>query len=569
MVPTGRARSAGLSVVAVAEGDVDVLLLAVTFLPLLGALCLLAVPREEEGLLRGAGFAIALVTFLLSLGLLPGFVPTAWNGLYDKVWIESMGVHFKLGLDGISLWLVLLTTFLMPIVFVSSWTAITKKVREFIIALLVLETGMIGAFAALDLFAFYVFWEVMLVPMYFIIGIWGGDRRIYASIKFVLYTLVGSLVMLIAILYVVNAYHVKTGVWTFDYDALRGLILSPREQLFCFLGFALAFLIKVPLFPLHTWLPDAHVEAPTAGSVILASVLLKFGGYGMLRFAMPMFPDAVAQCAPVITILSVIGIIYGSLVAWAQEDVKKLIAYSSVAHLGFVVLGLMAWNARGVDGAMMTMLAHGISTGGLFLAIGVLYERRHTRRLDEFGGLWAQMPRFAACFMIITLASVGLPGLSGFVGEFLILVGSFDAVRTWNSSGMPSMFGVGGHPKVIAALAATGVILGAVYMLWMFQKVMFGPNANPKNHKLKDLSAREVAVFVPMIAMAFWLGMYPATFLDTIDPAVGKTLRAFSEKYADRPESADTPRLMKGAAPPSTAQIRTAQVPAGSAGGPR
>lgn len=518
------------------------LLPLITFLPLLGALSLLAVPREEENLHRGIGLATSLVTFAVSLLVLSPFQPAEWNYVFDKPWVSSLGIRFTLGLDGISLWLVLLTTFLMPIAIFSSWRAIDKKVREFVIALLVLETGMIGAFLALDLFAFYVFWEVMLIPMYFIIGIWGGDRRLYASIKFVLYTMVGSLLMLVAILYLASRYHDVTGAWSFQYDALRHLVLSRTEQIYLFLGFALAFLIKVPLFPLHTWLPDAHTEAPTAGSVILASVLLKFGGYGMLRFAMPMFPQALETLAPLITACAVIGILYGSLVAWAQTDIKKMIAYSSVAHLGFVVLGLMAWNGRGVAGAMMTMLAHGISTGGLFLAIGIIYERRHTRRIDEFGGLWAQMPRFAAAFLIVTMASIGLPGLSGFVGEFLILLGSFDAARTWE--GMPQMFA---YPWLVGALAVLGVVLGAIYMLWLFQKVMFGPNANPKNHKLRDLSAREVAVFVPMVIMAFWLGLYPSTFLDRINPAVTHTLTEFRAHYAEKPEQGQTPRLLAGA----------------------
>jgi NADH-quinone oxidoreductase subunit M len=511
------------------------LLAIVVLLPVAAAAALLAVPREEEGLHRGVGFATTLITFGLSLLLLPGFRPAEWNALVDVVWIGDLGVHFKLALDGISLWLVLLTTFLMPIVLASAWTAVTKKVREFIVALLVLETGMLGAFAATDLFTFYVFWEVMLIPMYFIIGIWGGDRRLYASIKFVLYTMVGSLLMIVAILYLSVRYHDVAGVWSFDYDDLRRLVLSPNEQLFAFLAFALAFCIKVPLFPLHTWLPDAHVEAPTAGSVILASVLLKFGTYGLLRFAVPFFPSAVEQCAPVLAALAVTGIVYGSLVAWAQTDVKKLIAYSSVAHLGFVVLGITAWNGRGVDGAMMTMLAHGISTGGLFLAIGVLYERRHTRRMDEFGGLWAQMPRFAAVFLIITLASIGLPGLSGFVGEFLILLGTFDSRRTG---------ALLGHPQLAAAIATTGVILGAVYMLWMFQRVMFGPNANPKNKNLRDIGARETFVFVPVVLAAFWLGVYPATFLSDIDPAVAKTIAAFRAKRAAGPATGSTPRLL-------------------------
>jgi NADH-quinone oxidoreductase subunit M len=408
---------------------------------------------------------------------------------------------------------------------------------------------------AVDLFVFYLFWEVMLIPMYFLIGIWGGDRRLYASIKFVLYTMVGSLLMIVAILWLYIKHHDAAKVWSFDYDDLRRVVLSPNEQLACFLAFAAAFLIKVPLFPLHTWLPDAHVEAPTAGSVILAGVLLKFGTYGMLRFAMPMFPQAVERCAPVITILAIVGVIYGSLVAWAQKDVKKLVAYSSVAHLGMVVLGLMAWNGRAVDGAMLTMLAHGISTGGLFLAIGVIYERRHTRRLDEFGGLAAVMPRFFAVFMIVTLASVGLPGLSGFPGEFLILLGSFDAWRVWHATGGPAMFGVASHPKVWTAFAALGVILSAVYLLWMFQKVMFGPNSNPKNQRLRDLSAREVMVFVPIVIAAFWLGIFPSTFLDRIDPAVAHTLAQFQAKYRVDPTTGDTPRLL-------TAQEAAAELPA-------
>jgi NADH-quinone oxidoreductase subunit M len=508
----------------------------VTLLPMATAIGLLFVPREEEGLHRGIGLAATLGTFVFSLLLVPGLRPAEWNAVVDVPWITELGVRFKIGVDGISLFLVLLTTFLMPIVIASAWTAVTRKVREFIIALLVLETGMVGAFVALDLFTFYVFWEVMLVPMYFIIGVWGGDRRLYASIKFVLYTMVGSLLMLVAILYLYVKHHEATGVWSFDYDALRRVVLSPREQLLCFAGFALAFCIKVPLFPLHTWLPDAHVEAPTAGSVLLASVLLKFGTYGLLRFAIPFFPSAMAQLGPLLGVLAVVGIVYGSLVAWAQPDVKKLVAYSSVAHLGFVVLGLIAWNGRGIDGAMMTMLAHGISTGGLFLAIGVLYERRHTRRIDEFGGLWAQMPRFAAVFMIITLASIGLPGLSGFVGEFLILLGSFDAQR---AALVPSLV----HPKLMATLATTGVVLGAVYMLSMFQRVMFGPNANPKNRSLPDLSMRELALFLPMVGMAFWLGVYPATFLDRIDPAVVRTLTEFRGKLATAPEPSGAPRM--------------------------
>ena len=505
------------------------ILTVTTFLPLLGALVCLAVPREETGLLRGLGLSLTLVTFLVSLGVLSGFDGKTGGMLHevDVAWATSFGIRFHLGIDGISLWLVLLTTFLMPVVMLSTWSAITDKVREFVIAALVLETGMIGGFLSLDLFLFYVFFEVMLIPMYFIIGIWGGERRLYAAIKFVIYTMVGSLLMLVAILYLYVKLHEATGTWSFAYADMLKLQLTTEEQLYCFAAFALAFCIKVPLFPLHTWLPDAHVEAPTAGSVILASVLLKYGTYGLLRFALPFFPQALAQAGPVLAALSVIGIIYGSLVAYAQKDIKKLIAYSSVAHMGIVVLGIVMMNAKSIEGALYQMLGHGISTGGLFLCVGVIYERRHTRRMEEFGGLWAQMPKFAAFFLIMTLASVGLPGLSGFIGEFLILVGTVSAKRV----AFDPTLALFEKSQIYAALAATGVILGAVYMLWMFQRVMFGPNENPKNKKLRDLSLREGLVLLPMAVMAFWLGVYPATFLADMDPAVQKTLAAFKEKY--------------------------------------
>jgi NADH-quinone oxidoreductase subunit M len=346
--------------------------------------------------------------------------------------------------------------------------------------------------------------------------------------------------MVVAILYLYVKHHQVTQDWTFDYFALSKLVLSPREQLLCFLAFAFAFCIKVPLFPLHTWLPDAHVEAPTAGSVILAAVLLKFGAYGLLRFAMPLFPSATQRMAPLLAVLAVIGIVYGSLVAFAQKDIKKLIAYSSVAHLGFVVLGLTMWNAQAIDGAVYQMLAHGISTGGLFLAVGVIYTRRHTRRIDEFGGLASIMPRFCAVFLIMTLASIGLPGLSGFVGEFLVIVGTFAAWHSWPHTLAPMV----AHPKLLAAVAATGVILSAVYMLYLFQKVMFGPLTNTRNRELKDLSAREVVVFVPMVVMAFWLGLYPSTFLSTIDPAVQRTVAAFRVKLEVPMEEGEAPRLL-------------------------
>ncbi len=530
------------------------ILTVVTFLPLLGALFCLAVPEEEKGVHRGIGFGVSLLTFLSSLGLLVGFDSGKMNHEINLEWAQSLGIRFHLGVDGISLWLVLLTTFLMPIVMASTWRAVDKKVREFIITALVLETGMIGGFLALDLFLFYVFFEVMLVPMYFIIGIWGGERRLYAAIKFVIYTMFGSLLMLVAILYLYVKLHEATGTWSFDYEAIRQLVLTPNQQFYCFAAFALAFCIKVPLFPLHTWLPDAHVEAPTAGSVILASVLLKYGTYGLLRFAIPFFPDAMTTLGPVLAVLAVIGVVYGSLVAYAQKDIKKLIAYSSVAHMGIVVLGIVMLNDKAVDGAMYQMLAHGISTGGLFLCVGVIYERRHTRRMEEFGGLWAQMPVFASVFLIFTLASIGLPGLSGFVGEFMILVGTMSAgiqVYKGVANGLPPIYGAtGGMAVWFAVLAATGVILGAVYMLGMFQRVMFGKLSNPKNQHLADLSGRERLVLLPMLVMAFWLGVYPSTFLSDINPAVHRTLASFKEKYAFGPAT-DAPRVMNAGAEPN------------------
>lgn len=527
------------------------ILTLITFIPLCGALLCLLIPREEEGLLRGFAFTVSLVTFCCSLFMLPGFTPSEWNLMVDHAWVDSLGIHFKLAADGISLWLVLLTTFLMPVALASTWKAINKKVREFVVAILVLETGMIGTFLAIDLFVFYVFWEVMLIPMYFIIGIWGGDRKLYAAIKFVLYTMVGSLLMIVAILYLYVRNHDATGVWTFDYDTLMKLVLSPKEQLFCFLAFALAFCIKVPMFPFHTWLPDAHTEAPTAGSVLLASVMLKFGTYGLLRYAMPLFPDAFVQCAPYLSTLGVVGIVYGSLVAFAQKDMKKMIAYSSVAHLGFVVLGLAMWNVTAVDGAMIVNLAHGISTGGLFLCIGVLYERRHTRKIEEFGGLATTMPRFFGVFMVMTLASVALPGTSGFVGEFLTLLGSFGAAHSWGH-----LAPLHPYPELLTAVATTGVILSAVYMLYLFQKLMFGPLSNPRNRGLRDLSGREVAYFVPMVVMALWLGIYPNTFLSDIDPAVQKTVSALTTKYGVKVEEGGSPRVVELAAPTQHEVVR-------------
>jgi NADH-quinone oxidoreductase subunit M len=427
-------------------------------------------------------------------------------------WLPSLGISYKVGIDGISLFLVLLVTFLMPISVLSTFDAITEKVKEFHFCMLLLETAMIGAFVSLDLFLFYIFWEMMLIPMYFLIGMWGGERRIYATIKFFIFTMVGSLLMLVAILVLVFTYKGQSGELTFELSRLYSVQLTPATQWLLFLAFALSFAIKVPMFPFHTWLPDAHVEAPTAGSVILAGVLLKMGGYGFLRFAMPLFPEAALRAIPLIVTLAIIGIIYGALVAMVQKDVKKLVAYSSVSHLGFVMLGLFALNPQAVQGAIYQMLNHGLSTGALFLLVGVIYERRHTRMIESFGGLTKVMPLYAVVFMVVTLSSIGLPPLNGFVGEFLILLGSFKAKALW------------------AVLASSGVVLGAIYMLWMYQRVFFGPVRHAENEGLKDLNLREVVVFVPILVMIVVMGVYPKPFLNRIEPSVTKFITVVTEK---------------------------------------
>jgi NADH-quinone oxidoreductase subunit M len=506
-----------------------------TLLPLLGATLVMLVPKEEESIHRGIGFLAALATFVVSLFMLRDFdaAQAGFQLEVNRPWVQSLGINFHLGVDGISLWLVLLTTFMMPLTlfFPQSIGLRSIRVREFTVAMLVMETGMIGAFLALDLFVFYVFWELMLVPMYFVIGIWGGERRLYAAIKFVIYTLIGSLLMLAAILYLYVQAKAVGGSWTFDYRTLSALLLPELPQQLCFGAFALAFLIKVPIFPLHTWLPDAHVEAPTGGSVILAAVMLKFGTYGLLRFAMPFFPLATWELAPLIATLAVIGIIYGALMAYVQDDVKKLVAYSSVSHLGFVVLGLLALNPQGIQGGIFQMLAHGISTGGLFLAVGLLYDRRHTRRLDDFGGLWKRMPVFAAFFLIIVLASGGLPGLCGFVGEFLVLIGTWNAEKGWMAASLPQGR-VFWYPMLMAGLSATAVILTALYLLTMYQKIMFGPLDKPENKdpNLKDVHGKEVWVFGLIALAAFALGIYPKPILESSEPAV----KAFVTGFQDR-----------------------------------
>ncbi|HEY2903799.1 MAG TPA: NADH-quinone oxidoreductase subunit M [Polyangia bacterium] len=520
------------------------ILALITLLPLAGAALVMLIPRDEEAVHRGLGMATALATFVVSLFILPDF-DAAQSGFQlevNRLWIDQLGIRFHLGVDGISLWLVLLTTFLIPLTLLSPQAIGIRniRVREFTVAMLVLEAGMIGAFLALDLFVFYVFWELMLIPMYFIIGIWGGERRLYAAVKFVIYTLIGSLLMLVAILYLYSQYRAATGTFSFDYTQLSHLTLPFVPQLMCFAAFALAFAIKVPVFPLHTWLPDAHVEAPTGGSVILAGVMLKFGTYGLLRFALPMFPLAAAEAAPLISILAVIGIVYGALMAYVQDDAKKLVAYSSVSHLGFVVLGLMTLSVTGTQGAIYQMLAHGISTGGLFLGVGLLYDRRHSRKLADFGGLWAKMPVFAACFLVIVLASVGLPGLCGFVGEFLVLLGAFTADKTWAASGLPELFPAS---KLLAGISASAVILAAMYLLTMYQKLMFGPLDKPENKSshMRDISGRETWVFGIVIVAALVMGIWPKPILDRSEKSVQAYLSLYGERLRDARNAPDAP----------------------------
>jgi NADH-quinone oxidoreductase subunit M len=538
----------------------------VTLLPLFGAGLVMLVPRDEEAIHRGLGLVTALATFFVSLLILPDFdaAQAGFQLQVDKAWIEPLGIRFHLGIDGISLWLVLLTTFMMPLTLLSPQAIGIRniRVREFTVAMLVLETGMLGAFLALDLFVFYVFWELMLIPMYFIIGIWGGERRLYASIKFVIYTLVGSLLMLVAILYIYIQWHAVTGSYSFDYVQLSHLTLPYGPQLLCFSAFALAFAIKVPIFPLHTWLPDAHVEAPTGGSVILAAVLLKFGTYGFLRFALPMFPLAAEAAAPLIAILSVIGIIYGALMAYVQDDAKKLVAYSSVSHLGFVVLGILTINGTGVQGAIFQMLAHGISTGGLFLGVGLLYDRRHSRRLADFGGLWKQTPVFAACFLVIVLASVGLPGLCGFVGEFLVLLGTFTANKTWAATGTIGFFPA---PKLLGAISASAVILAAMYLLTMYQKLMFGPLDKPENKTVKDIRGVEVWVFGIVVLAALVMGVAPQPILNRSEKSVDAFIKGFRDRLQDARRAPEAPAHVYPAI--AAAAPAPAPVPAPAPGG--
>jgi NADH-quinone oxidoreductase subunit M len=503
------------------------------FLPVLGAVVIALTPRQAALLQKRIGLVLSVCIFLLSLLLLRGFQPIADpQFLEQRPWLPAYGISYSLGIDGLSLWLILLTTFLTPLALLGSWTSIEKRVREFNVFMLLLEAGMLGVFCALDLFLFYIFWEAMLIPMYFLIGIWGHDRRIYAAVKFFLYTMAGSVLMLVAFLVV----YTRTGGSTFSILALQSQApsLDPQLQLWLFGACALAFAIKVPMFPFHTWLPDAHVEAPTAGSVILAGVLLKMGGYGFLRIAMPFFPQAAHRFAPWIGLLAVIGIVYGALVSLVQPDLKKLVAYSSVSHLGFVMLGIAAGTPIALVGSVYQMLNHGISTGALFFMVGMLYDRRHTRLIAEFGGLKSVMPWFSSLFVLICLSSIAVPGFNGFIGEFLILLGSWPA---------------GPGFMTLTVLASLGVILAAAYILWMVQRVLYGEVTNPKNEALPDLSAREAIVLVPLAALALFMGVASPLFTRSIEPSVNVLAR--SVRLGAQP-----PALPPGPAPAGPREAR-------------
>jgi NADH-quinone oxidoreductase subunit M len=511
----------------------------VLFTPLVGALLLLFVNKHKEDAIRWIANAFALAGFLVSVPLWFWYdsANPAWQFTERASWIPSIGASYFLGVDGFAVLLILLTTLMGFIAILSSWSAITERVKEFYIFMLVLQTGMIGAFVSLDFLLFFLFWEVMLVPMYFLIGIWGGGRRLYSAIKFFLYTLVGSVVMLLGILALYFQYHATTGVYTFDVTLYQQMSVPIEMQRWVFLAFFLGFAIKVPMFPFHTWLPDAHTDAPTAGSVILAAVLLKMGTYGFIRFSLPILPDATHYFVPMVAGLAIVGIVYGALVALAQSDWKRLVAYSSVSHMGMVMLGMFSLNPVGMVGSIVQQINHGISTGALFLIVGNVYDRRHTREISEYGGLSKVMPVFAAVFLIMTMSSIGLPALNGFIGELLILQGVFVHSRMW------------------AAFAASGIVLGAAYMLWLYQRTMFGKIENPKNEKLLDLNMREFATYAPLLVLAVWIGIYPAPFINRLNSSVNRVMARVNPAYA--PQNANTTDCISG----------TGQVVAGGQGG--
>lgn len=586
------------------------ILTIVTFIPLLGALLLALVPRGQALLIRNIALGVSALGFVFSLRILADFDVTAagFQMVEQRSWIEALGITYFLGVDGLSLWLVLLTTFLSPIIILGAFSAIETNSKEFYMSYLVLETGMLGALISLDVFLFYIFWEFMLIPMFLMIGIWGGQDRIYATVKFFLFTMVGSLLMLVGIIYI----YIKAGHSTFSLLDFVQTELSYTEQLWLFGAFGLAFAIKVPIFPFHTWLPDAHVQAPTAGSVVLAGVLLKMGTYGFVRFAIPLFPEAAGAWSMPIMLLSVIGIIYGALVAYAQKDIKKLVAYSSVSHLGFVMLGLMAMSQEAVEGAILQMINHGISTGGLFLLVGMIYERRHTRLIEDYGGIARVVPWFATMLMIMTLSSIGLPGTNGFIGEFLILSGTFTAglgsvlqaapepgslqhmiaaalfasvligilavayalfrdmedpitrkvvpgalvlvavlvVVLWRAElyglvlqGVNALRTFRNYSLAMGTLATTGVILGAIYMLSMYRRVLFGPVTQVKNQNIKDLNLREWVVLMPLVAAIFVIGFFPSTMLDKMHASVESFVRTYQMPMTEHRSPETVPRM--------------------------
>jgi NADH-quinone oxidoreductase subunit M len=488
------------------------LLDVVVFAPLAGSVVLGFVPRRAAAAARVLALVVTLLTFVASLAVLSRF-ETGVAGFQIRTtaaWIPEWGISYMTGVDGVSLWMIMLTTFLMPLAVLASWS-VTERAKQYFIFMLALETGMLGVFASLDLFLFYLFWEASLVPMYFLIGMWGYGRRIYAAMKFFLFTLAGSLLMLVAILFL---YFAARGEPTFSYSELIGTPLSIETQRLLFLGFFASFAVKVPLVPLHTWLPDAHTEAPTAGSVLLAAVLLKLGAYGLVRFAIPLFPDAARELVPFVMSLAVVGIVYGALVAMVQRDLKRLIAYSSVAHLGFVVLGLFVGTIQSMSGGILQMVNHGLSTGALFMLVGALYDRRHTRLIADFGGLAGSVPVLAGIFLFVALSSVGVPGLNGFVGEFLILLGTFLAYGWW------------------VVPAAFGIVLAAIYLLWAYQRVFHGPTTKEDNRRLPDVHARELVMLAPVLVMIVFIGVYPRPFLDRIEPSAQRVVSQLQDSSA-------------------------------------
>ncbi len=491
----------------------------ITYFPLFGILLILILGKlvnQNTKLLWRTGLVISIAEFVLSLPILVSFASdmAGMQFVEHTAWIESLGISYHLGLDGISLWLVMLTTFILPLCILCSFTYIQSRITEYIVSFLLMETAMIGTFLALDLVLFFVFWELMLIPMFLLIGIWGGPRKIYSAVKFFLYTAVGSIFMLVAII-TLYLYQLKTtGLASTNLFDFYTLNIPVSIQFWLCTAFFLAFAIKVPLFPLHTWLPDAHVEAPTAGSVVLASILLKMGTYGFIRFAMPLFPYAAHQYIPVIATLGAAAIVYAALVSWVQKDIKKLVAYSSVSHMGYVMLGLFALNIQGIEGGIYQMLNHGLSTGALFLLVGMIYERRHTRDIDDFGGLAKVMPVFATFLMIATFSSVAVPGTNGFVGEFLILLGAFKS-----------------YP-VYAVIGTSGALFGVIYMLWMYQRVMFGPVDKSENMGLKDLTFRETAIMLPIAVLIIIMGIFPGLFLRKMDASVEHVVKTYQQRFA-------------------------------------